>query len=254
MKKITAFLLIVSCCLASGCGFHLLNSQSLKETYPTIALLGDKRDIFYKKLYEELQLKDIEIIEVEGDFNQYLEEDIPVLSCSKPDSKISTLSVSGNSQDLEYNYSSSVTCLLYKKGKEPYTIKNVVNRSFLHKAGTTIASDVEKDDIKKESQYILIKKILFRLQNSQYLKLNNLKVNNSEQSEDQEIKFVFNATDANENTKEYRITQKELNDIKNLTNPQQAQEQLELKKDESNSDFDNFFDDEDNDDEIINSN
>ncbi len=233
MQKITALLLtLMVTILSTGCGFQLMRTKPIKETYPEIAFVGDKRNVFYKRLFEKLTVKGINVIEANNDFQSYLAQDIPVLTCSSLNNNISTLSVSGNSQDLEYNIRSSVSCLLYLKDKKPYTIKSAINRSYLNKAGSTITSDSEKSALINESIEELTTQITFRLRNSYLVQFANIP--DSEENQIDEFKVVFNATDANGNTKEYRISEKDLE----LLNKANAQELLENNpaKDVNNND------------------
>ena len=55
MQKITALLLaLMVTILSTGCGFQLMRTKPIKETYPEIAFVGDKRNVFYKRLFEEM--------------------------------------------------------------------------------------------------------------------------------------------------------------------------------------------------------
>lgn len=196
----------------TGCGFQLMKANSIKETYPQIVLIGDNNDILYKELEKNLIINGVDVIKGTGDFKQYLEQDTPVISCAPLKNKESTMSVGSNSQAIEFNYRSLINCRLFEKGKKPYSIKSAINRSYLNKAGSTIASDSEKNNIEMESAKILCEQILFRLQNSYLIPDREMKKPANKPTE--KIKVVFNATAEDETTQEIIVTSPE--DLKAL--------------------------------------
>jgi outer membrane lipopolysaccharide assembly protein LptE/RlpB len=202
LKKV--FFVIVFALLATtGCGFQLMKANSLNETYPEIILIGENNDILYKELEKNLIIHGVNVSKVDGDIKDYINKDTPILSCGPLRNSESTMSVGSNSQALEYNYRSVANCLFYEKGKKPYSINSTINRAYLNKAGSAIAADSEKEDITTESARELCNQILFRLQNSYLIKTRDEKPSIVKKNE--HIKVVFNATAADETTKEVII-------------------------------------------------
>ncbi len=194
-------MIFIASCFIAGCGFHLMDSQQINTSYPQMVLSGDDNDIFYKELEKELLVRGVDVIPVKGDFSAYLGGDIPVLSCSPMIGGSSTLSVAGNAQPLEYTYATRISCNLFVKDHKPYGITNTLNRSFLNKAGATIASDAEQDAIKTESAIDQVKIVITRIQNS-YLAIAQDKKKAPETTTEEPLKVVFNVTSADETTKE----------------------------------------------------
>lgn len=214
MSKKIIFSLLFVASLTSGCGFQLQTTNSLQKNYPQIIFLGSFPDNFYKHLTKELILNGVNVINEKStsDIQSYLKEDISVLTCSKlATSKESALSLSGNSQVLEYNHSSSISCQLYIPNKKPYQIMSTINRTYLKKSGSTISSNSEDAALTDTEMKQLAEQVLFRIENSYLIKNNEVKKEPSKTDEVKEkIKVVFNATNADETTKEIQVTKDEL--------------------------------------------
>ncbi|MGN1392898.1 MAG: LPS assembly lipoprotein LptE [Succinivibrionaceae bacterium] len=214
IKKI---LLIISCGLLSGCGFHLMNSTPVKDSYPQLVFNGDYHNAFYKELFKKLKLKGIEVIEYDATIHN--NTDLPILNCGNMSGGSSTLSVGSNSQNLEYTYKNSISCYLKVPNKKNYTMSSTVNRNYLSHAGSTLASDQEEETMAYEAARILSEEIIFRLRHS-YLGAENI-TPTKQIKEEKPIKIVFDVTseepttvyenlDKTEEIKEQEIKEQEI--------------------------------------------
>lgn len=204
MQKLLTLILGITTLV--GCGFHLQNSNKLAENYPQIIIYGNNNDLLYKELHKELILEKIEVIETEAKISDSIKGDIPVLSCSPMAGASKEVSVGSNSQVLEYLYQNRISCSLFVKGKKPYVIKSSINRAYLNKAGTKIATDAETKTIDEESAKTLTKNIIYRLRNSHLSFENEKKA--QEKTKVEKIKIVIDAFNK-ENSETFEISNEE---------------------------------------------
>ena len=166
MKNIRGILPIIPLTLLCGCGFHLAGTNDITNDFDEIILAGNNNDILFKNLNKELSLEGVNVIIGPPDISEYLEGDIPVLTCSelKNDSKV--LSVSSDSQEIEYAYKNQISCTFFSRGYEPYLISSTLDRSFLNKSGATLSQLTEEQAIRNEVVDIFTGQILFRVRHA----------------------------------------------------------------------------------------
>ena len=88
---------------------------------------------------------------------------------------------------------------------------STINRTYLKKSGSTISSNSEDAALTDTEMKQLAEQVLFRIENSYLIKNNEVKKEPSKTDEVKEkIKVVFNATNADETTKEIQVTKDEL--------------------------------------------
>ncbi len=201
----------------NGCGFRLMDTKPLQERYQQIAFMGNDNDILYKELKRRLLLDGVNVIAVTGSPNDYLAQDIPVLSCGNLSSKEQVMSIGSNSQTLEYNNRMAASCSLLLKDHRPYILQNSMNRSYVSKSGSTLSSHSEKNLLKDESAEMLADEILFRLRNYHMIEGNYLQNTEETTLEEEPVKVVFNATSADETTTEINVTKDNASEVLQLT-------------------------------------
>lgn len=180
----------------SGCGFHLMNSTPLKETYPQLVFSGDDNNAFYKEVLKQLHLRGIDVIQIKPGKSLDAYKNTPQLSCGNINGGSSAMSIGSNAQVLEYTYKVTAGCVLRIPGKKAYTMSNSINRSYLNMAGSTIISDKETETLLIEGAKEMAKDIMFRIQNS-YLALEDIK-QPVKDTKFEPVKVVFDATSEDE--------------------------------------------------------
>ncbi len=184
-------------CPAPGCGFRLAGTgDSGGNGFREIVVAGDNNDAVYKNLCRELALKGVAVVRGGSDVSVYLGGDVPVLACSGLRSESIAVSVSGNSQELEYTHKNSVSCNIFAKGYDPYPISVSLDRSFLNKLGATLTEHTETGTIRAEAADILARQIIFRVENAPLKKSKEDPA--AETGEDGGVTVVFNPTGGTE--------------------------------------------------------
>ena len=205
--KNSILLTIFSLSLLTGCGFRLAGTEDIANNFNELIFVGDNNDIFYKEIDRNLTLKGVHITEGGTDLNSHLDGDTPVLSCSPLKSESKALSVSSDSQVLEYSYLNSIACILYIKGKKPYAMNNRMDRSYLNKLGATLAQNTEENVIRSEAAAIMADQIIFRIQHAG-LEPQKTDSEGQEENSNNSVTVIFNptgGTTADEQTEVYTI-------------------------------------------------
>ena len=193
MKRFCGILPLITLTLLSGCGFHLAGSEDVSNSFSEIILVGNNNDILYKNLKKELLIEGIAVTQGTSDLAAQINGDTPVLSCSDLRNESKALSVSSDSQEMEYAYKNQISCTLFVKGYEPYVINSSLDRSFLNKSGATLSQLTEEETIRQEVVEIFTGQIIFRIKHA-VLKP-SVKTGETESAEeDEKITVVFNGT------------------------------------------------------------
>lgn len=193
MKRLCGILPLIPLSLLCGCGFHLAGSEDISNSFSDIILVGNNNDILYKNLKKELLIEGIAVTQGTSDLAAQINGDTPVLSCSDLRNESKALSVSSDSQEMEYAYKNQISCTLFVKGYEPYVINSSLDRSFLNKSGATLSQLTEEETIRQEVVEIFTKQIIFRVKHA-VLKPSSKTGETAEADNDEKITVVFNGT------------------------------------------------------------
>lgn len=193
MKRLCGILPLIPLSLLCGCGFHLAGSEDVSNSFSEIILVGNNNDILYKNLKKELLIEGIAVTQGTSDLAAQINGDTPVLSCSDLRNESKALSVSSDSQEMEYAYKNQISCTLFVKGYEPYVINSSLDRSFLNKSGATLSQLTEEETIRQEVVEIFTKQIIFRVKHA-VLKHSSKTGETAEADNDEKITVVFNGT------------------------------------------------------------
>lgn len=193
MKRFCGILPLITLTLLSGCGFHLAGSEDVSNSFSEIILVGNNNDILYKNLKKELLIEGIAVTQGTSDLAAQINGDTPVLSCSDLRNESKALSVSSDSQEMEYAYKNQISCTLFVKGYEPYVINSSLDRSFLNKSGATLSQLTEEETIRQEVVEIFTGQIIFRIKHA-VLKPSVKTGETESAAEDEKITVVFNGT------------------------------------------------------------
>lgn len=193
MKRLCGILPLIPLSLLCGCGFHLAGSEDISNSFSDIILVGNNNDILYKNLKNELLLEGFSVTQGTSDLAAQINGDTPVLSCSDLRNESKALSVSSDSQEMEYAYKSQISCTFFVNGYEPYIINSSLDRSFLNKSGATLSQLTEEETIRQEVVEIFTKQIIFRVKHA-VLKPSSKTGETAEADNDEKITVVFNGT------------------------------------------------------------
>ena len=193
MKRLCGILPLIPLSLLCGCGFHLAGSEDISNSFSDIILVGNNNDILYKNLKKELLLEGFSVTQGTSDLAAQINGDTPVLSCSDLRNESKALSVSSDSQEMEYAYKNQISCTFFVKGYEPYVINSSLDRSFLNKSGATLSQLTEEETIRQEVVEIFTKQIIFRVKHA-VLKPSSKTGETAEADNDEKITVVFNGT------------------------------------------------------------
>ena len=193
MKRLCGILPLIPLSLLCGCGFHLAGSEDISNSFSDIILVGNNNDILYKNLKKELLLEGFSVTQGTSDLAAQINGDTPVLSCSDLRNESKALSVSSDSQEMEYAYKNQISCTFFVKGYEPYVINSSLDRSFLNKSGATLSQLTEEETIRQEVVEIFTKQIIFRVKHA-VLKPSSKTGKTAEADNDEKITVVFNGT------------------------------------------------------------
>lgn len=193
MKRLCGILPLIPLSLLCGCGFHLAGSEDISNSFSDIILVGNNNDILYKNLKNELLLEGFSVTQGTSDLAAQINGDTPVLSCSDLRNESKALSVSSDSQEMEYAYKNQISCTFFVKGYEPYIINSSLDRSFLNKSGATLSQLTEEETIRQEVVEIFTKQIIFRVKHA-VLKPSSKTGETAEADNDEKITVVFNGT------------------------------------------------------------
>lgn len=193
MKRLCGILPLIPLSLLCGCGFHLAGSEDISNSFSDIILVGNNNDILYKNLKKELLIEGIAVTQGTSDLAAQINGDTPVLSCSDLRNESKALSVSSDSQEMEYAYKNQISCTFFVNGYEPYIINSSLDRSFLNKSGATLSQLTEEETIRQEVVEIFTKQIIFRVKHA-VLKPSSKTGETAEADNDEKITVVFNGT------------------------------------------------------------
>jgi outer membrane lipopolysaccharide assembly protein LptE/RlpB len=193
MKRLCGILPLIPLSLLCGCGFHLAGSEDISNSFSDIILVGNNNDILYKNLKKELLLEGFSVTQGTSDLAAQINGDTPVLSCSDLRNESKALSVSSDSQEMEYAYKNQISCTFFVKGYEPYVINSSLDRSFLNKSGATLSQLTEEETIRQEVVEIFTGQIIFRIKHA-VLKPSVKTGETESAAEDEKITVVFNGT------------------------------------------------------------
>ncbi len=193
MKRLCGILPLIPLSLLCGCGFHLAGSEDISNSFSDIILVGNNNDILYKNLKKELLLEGFSVTQGTSDLAAQINGDTPVLSCSDLRNESKALSVSSDSQEMEYAYKNQISCTFFVNGYEPYIINSSLDRSFLNKSGATLSQLTEEETIRQEVVEIFTKQIIFRVKHA-VLKPSSKTGETAEADNDEKITVVFNGT------------------------------------------------------------
>ena len=193
MKRLCGILPLIPLSLLCGCGFHLAGSEDISNSFSDIILVGNNNDILYKNLKKELLIEGIAVTQGTSDLAAQINGDTPVLSCSDLRNESKALSVSSDSQEMEYAYKNQISCTFFVNGYEPYVINSSLDRSFLNKSGATLSQLTEEETIRQEVVEIFTKQIIFRVKHA-VLKPSSKTGETADADNDEKITVVFNGT------------------------------------------------------------
>ena len=206
MKRISGIIPLIPLTLLCGCGFHMAGTETTSDRFSQIILVGNNNDILYKNLYKELLIDGVQVTQG-NDLSAYLDGDVPVLSCGDLKNESKALSVSSDSQEMEYAYKNQISCTLFTKGNEPYVMNSTLDRSFLNKSGATLSQLTEEETIRREVVEIFTDQILFRINHASLKPARKGEAEDGSES-DEKITVVFNGTggtSADEKTETFEI-------------------------------------------------
>lgn len=192
MKRISGIIPLIPLTLLCGCGFHMAGTETTSDRFSQIVLVGNNNDILYKNLNKELTIDGVQVT-MGSDLAAYLDGDVPVLSCGDLRNESKALSVSSDSQEMEYAYKNQITCTLFTKGNEPYVMNSTLDRSFLNKSGATLSQLTEEETIRQEVVDIFTEQIIFRINHAVLRPAKKAETDDGSES-DEKITVVFNGT------------------------------------------------------------
>lgn len=164
--KLTKFVsagILCSALLLCGCGFHLPNQAKLDETIPEINVIGDYNSNFYKMVVNRLKANGVKVYAQSSDYYPNDKQGITTLMIPEPQVTDNVVSVNSRAQSIESAIVVSVAATLSVPNHRPIVMRNSTTRSVLNKPGYSLASDVEKEFVIKETKGQLADALVLRL-------------------------------------------------------------------------------------------
>ena len=155
--------ILCSAIILSACGFHLPNQAKLDKTIPEINVIGDYHSDFYKMVVTRLKANGVTVNAQSSDFYPKVNQEITTLMIPEPTITDNVVSVNSRAQSIESAIVVSVAATLSVPNHRPIVMRNSTTRSVLNKPGHSLASDVEKEFVVKETQGQLADALVLRL-------------------------------------------------------------------------------------------
>lgn len=149
--------------LLTGCGFHLPNQAKLDDTIPEINVVGDYHSDFYKMVVNRLKANGVTVYAQSSDYYPEENNNITTLMIPAPIITDNVVSVNSRAQSIESAIVVAIAATLSVPNHRPIVMRNSTTRSVLNKPGHTLASDVEKEFVVKETLGQLADSLVLRL-------------------------------------------------------------------------------------------